>query len=140
MDRHALTLALATCLVASAVGAQGYLPTDPPANPREIVPDQRLENVNQRLLLAVDRLQASQAVDQGYAPEEALAQVKQTLAEVRKVYDDIASAEERAPYLAAIERAQRAVEAGGVDDAIAALVELRDRVSRITASPAPRPG
>lgn len=140
MDRHASMVALAALLLAPPAGAQSNLPTDPPANPREIIPDQRLENVNQRLLLAVDRLQAAKAVDEGYPTGEALEQAGQTLADVRDVFDGIVPSNLREAYLTAIERAERAVEAGGVDDAISAMVVLRDRVFQITSTPAPKPG
>ncbi len=138
MPRHAVLVALAVAL-ALPIGAEAQtsLPTDPPPNPREVVPDQRLENVDQRLLLAIDRLQATEAMQPDVTKAQAFDQAKQTLAETRDVFDDVVPQSGREEYVAAIDRAERAVDQRSMDQAVAALGELRQRILALAADPSP---
>lgn len=55
--KPALPVALAALALSGAAWAQQYnIPTNPPANPQEIVPDQRLENIDARLVWVTGQL------------------------------------------------------------------------------------
>jgi hypothetical protein len=124
-----LILALASSGVASA---QQSLPTQPPANPGEVVPDQRLENVDQRLLTSGEELRrAAEAEDQDRT-QTAIDQGRDTLESVRDVFDDL-PAERRQPYLDAVAKAQQVIETGDPGRAAEAMQTLQETVRDLAA-------
>src|SRR6478735_2537124 len=73
-----------TPLLLPAVGlGRQSLPTQPPPNPHEIAPDQRLENVQQRLFVAAKQLKhAADSGNQSHA-EQAFHYAHATISDVR---------------------------------------------------------
>lgn len=127
----ALALALALALPGLA-GAQQSLPTEPPANPRRVVPDQRLENVNQRLIAAADQLEkAAQDRDADHAAR-ALDYASDSVRESRGVFEGLPETE-RAPYMQAFTEAEQALARKDPAAGAAALRQLRQRVLDLVA-------
>ena len=105
-----ITIAGALFLPAVASGQQS-LPTEPPPNPHEVVPDQRLENVQQRLLVAAEQLKgAADSSNQSHA-QQAFHYAHATIDDVRDVFDDLPQ-ERRIQYEQALLEAEQALATG----------------------------
>ncbi|MEK0085577.1 hypothetical protein [Benzoatithermus flavus] len=128
-----LTTALATALVLPGLaGAQQSLPTEPPPNPQKVVPDQRLENVNQRLLTASEQLhKAAEDRDKDHAAR-ALDYAYDTVQEVRSVFAGLPQ-DQRAPYDQAFAEAERTLKTKDPAASAEALKQLRERVLDLVA-------
>jgi hypothetical protein len=134
MNRPTILLAVLAALhLPGTVGAQQSLPTDPPPNPHQVVPDHRLEVADQKLLTAGEQLRrASEAGDADRA-ERALGYGRQTIREVRDVFDDLPQAR-RTPYEEAFLQAEQALQindpAAGADAMQELQQKLRELVQR----------
>ena len=133
--RAKLALPVVTLVLAlsGAASAQEYnLPTTPPANPQKVVPDQQLENVDQRLQFAADRLQ--QAAEKGDQQRLDLAfrDGRDAIQEVRKVFGDLPQ-ERRTPYEEAVLKAEQVLQGKDARAGAAAIRTLQQRVRDITA-------
>ena len=124
-----LALELASILPGIAAGQQS-LPTTPPPNPQQIVPDQRLENVDQRLLTAAEQLK--RAADDGDQSriEEAVGFGRQTIQEVRDVFDDLPQ-DKRLAYEEAFLKAEQALQGGDPRAGAAAMQTLQQQVREL---------
>jgi hypothetical protein len=133
MRMKLLPLALAAALALPGVaGAQQSLPTEPPANPRQVVPDQRLENVNQRLLNAAETLhKAAESGNEAHAAD-ALALGRQTVSDVRAVFADLPQ-DQRAAYEEAFSTAEQALARNDPRAGATAMQDLRRRVLDLVA-------
>lgn len=123
---------LAGLVLATPVSAQQYLPTDPPPNPHDVVPDQRLENVNQRLLLANDRLQKAAEDGDQRRIEQALTESREALYSVQDVVDNLPP-DRREPYYEALKKTAQVLESGDPRVSATALEALRQQILMITA-------
>jgi hypothetical protein len=127
----ALALVLALILAGPA-GAQQSLPAGPPPNPNKVVPDQQLENVNQRLLAAAEQLRkAAEDGDKDHAAR-ALDYAYDSVKESRDVFDDLPEGQ-RAPYIQAFTTAEQALDRKDPAAGAEALKALRERVLALVA-------
>jgi hypothetical protein len=124
-----LILALALSGVASA---QQSLPTQPPPNPAEVVPDQRLENVDQRLLTAGEQLRRAAEAVEDARTQRALDYGRDSLQSVRDVFDDL-PADRGQPYLDAVAEAQQVLETGDPGKAAEAMKTLQQTIRDLAA-------
>jgi hypothetical protein len=112
MPRIVATLSLVlTLALVGAAAAQQSLPTEPPPNPDEVVPDQRLENVDQRLLTAGEQLRRAAEARDDDRTRRALEYGRDTLGTVRGVFDDL-PAPQRQPYAEALSKAEQVLATG----------------------------
>jgi hypothetical protein len=123
-------VALALAVLPSAASAQQRLPDEPPANPAQVVPDQRLKIADQRLLRAAETLK--RAADDGDQArvEEAVAYGLQTVAEVRDIFDEVPP-DRRASYDEAIARAEQALRTGDPATGSQAVSELQRTIREL---------
>ena len=126
--RHIVSFALLAtiCLPVMAV-AQQSLPTDPPPNPHQVVPDQQLENVDQRLLVAGEQLREAAEAGNANRTEEALGVGQRTVAEVRNVFDGLPQ-EQRAAYEEALNKAQQVLNQGDPRAGAEAMKTLQETI------------
>lgn len=124
-----ITIVVALALPGTIAGQQS-LPTEPPPNPQEVVPDQRLENVDQRLLLAAEQLK--RAADDGDRSrvDEAIGFGRQTVQEVREVFDDLPR-DRRVPYEEAFLEAEQALRNSDARAGAEAMQMLQQRVREL---------
>jgi len=100
-----------TLLLPPVAIAQQSIPTQPPPNPHEVVPDQRLENVQQRLFVAAEQLKkAGDSGNQSHA-EQAFHYAHATISDVRSVFADLPQ-ERRIQYEQALLEAEQALAKG----------------------------
>jgi hypothetical protein len=124
-----ITIAAALLLPAAALGQQS-LPTEPPPNPHEVVPDQRLENVQQRLFVAAEELKkAADSGNQSHA-EQAFSFGQATIRDVRGVFDDLPE-ERRLQYEEALLKAEQALATGDPRAGADAMQALEERVREL---------
>jgi hypothetical protein len=127
--RRIASLALLVALCQAApVMAQQRLPTEPPPNPGNIVPDQRLEVVEQRLFTAGEQLrEAAEDAGDAQRTERALSYGHDTVGVVRDVFDDLPP-DRRTPYEDAFLKAEQALQAGDPAAAAAAMQALQETI------------
>jgi hypothetical protein len=126
---------LAGLALAGAASAQEYkLPTDPPPNPRQIVPDQRLEVANQNMVYAAERLDEAAVQDDQKAVSEAINESRETVAQMREIFDDLPP-DQQEFYDAALLKAEAALATGDPKVGAAAMRELRQTVLSQVAQP-----
>ena len=124
-----ITIAGALFLPAVASGQQS-LPTEPPPNPHEVVPDQRLENVQQRLLVAAEQLKgAADSSNQSHA-QQAFHYAHATIDDVRDVFDDLPQ-ERRIQYEQALLEAEQALATGDPRLGAQAMQTLEERIREL---------
>jgi hypothetical protein len=124
-----LALVLASILPGIAAGQQS-LPTSPPPNPQQIVPDQRLENVDQRLFTAAEQLkEAAESGEQGRI-DKAVGFGRQTIQEVRDVFNNLPE-DKRLPYEEAFLKAEQALQGGDPHAGAAAMQTLQQQVREL---------
>lgn len=125
----ALVLALASASMASA---QQSLPTQPPPNPGNVVPDQRLENVEQRLLTAGEELRLAAEVGEEARTRRALDYGRDSLQSVHDVFEGL-PADRRQPYLDAVAKAEQVLETGDPGKAAEAMKTLQETIRDLAA-------
>jgi hypothetical protein len=120
---------LALALPGAAI-AQQSLPTEPPANPNEIVPDQRLEVVDQRLLTAGEQLRRAADARDDDRTQRALGYGRDTLGAVRGVFDDLPAAQ-RQPFIDAVSEAERVLSTGDPGASADAMQTLQQAIREL---------
>jgi hypothetical protein len=118
--------------LSSIAGAQQSLPTQPPPNPGKIVPDQRLENVEQRLLTAGEELRLAAEIGEDARTQRTLGYGRDTLESVRDVFDDLPAAR-RQPYLDAVAKTEQVLETGDPGKAAEAMKTLQQTIRDLAA-------
>jgi hypothetical protein len=78
---------LVALILPGTIAAQQSLPTQPPPNPQEVVPDQRLENVDQRLLMAAEQLKQAADIGDRSRADQAIKFGQQTIEDVRDAFN-----------------------------------------------------
>ena len=125
----AFVVALASADLASA---QQSLPTQPPPNPGNVVPDQRLENVDQRLLTAGEELRLAAEVGEEARTRRALDYGRDSLQSVHDVFDGL-PANQRQPYLYAVAKAEQVLGTGDPAKAAEAMKTLQETIRDLAA-------
>ena len=126
-----ITVAAALLLPAIAVGQQS-LPSEPPPNPHEVVPDQRLANVQQRLFAAAEQLKlAADSGNQSHV-EQAFRMGNATIHDVRGVFDDLPE-QRRQQYEEALLEAEQALATGNPRAGADAMQALEQRIRELVA-------
>ena len=92
-----LLLFLVALILPGTIAGQQSLPTDPPPNPQEVISDQRLENVDQRLLMAAEQLKQAADIGDQSRTDQAIGFGEQTIQDVRDAFDDVPE-DRRMPY------------------------------------------
>lgn len=123
------TLAVALVLaLAGPAAAQTYdLPDAEPKDPLGVISDQRLEVANKEMAYAAERLEAAATQDNAPLQAEAFEQSRETLDEVRELFQDLPP-DRRVPYEEAILQVEQALAAEDARAAAAAMRHLRERV------------
>jgi hypothetical protein len=133
MRRKLASMVLVTglALPGVAVGQQS-LPSEPPPNPRQVVPEQRLKIVDQRLLMSAEKLQRAADAGGGTRVDEAMKFSLETIEETRDVFGDLPQ-EQRAAYEQAIVAAEQTLGSGDARASAAAMQKLQEQVRELTA-------
>jgi hypothetical protein len=123
-------LLLAALAVPGAAAAQQSLPTEPPPNPHEVVSDQRLENVDQRLLTAGEQMRLAAEAKEDGRIQKSLQFGRDTLGAVRSVFEDLPPDRQR-PYEQACDQAAQALETGDPGRGAEAFKVLQERIREL---------
>ncbi|MFO1037541.1 MAG: hypothetical protein U1E45_11895 [Geminicoccaceae bacterium] len=123
-----VTFTAAAVLVFVSAGAQQYMPTDPPANPQKVVPDQHLEVINEKLITANHVLQ--EAASTPSRTDKAIAYGHTAVQAVRDALDRLPQ-EQQMTYEKAILQAEQALASNDPAASADAITELRNEVLRI---------
>jgi hypothetical protein len=123
-------LVLAVLAVPCAATAQQSLPTKPPPNPHGVVSDQRLENVDQRLLTAGEQMRLAAEAKEDGRTQKALQYGRDTLGAVRSVFEDLPPDRQQA-YRQACDQAAQALETGDPGRGAEAFKTLQQRIREL---------
>jgi len=128
MPRELAAAAALTLLVSASAGAQQPTPTDPPPNPHEVVADQRLEVINEKLITAGNVLQ--EASDTPSRTDKAIEYGRGAVQAVRDALSTLPQ-DKRMPYEQAILRAEQALMTNDPAASAEAIASLREEVVRL---------
>jgi hypothetical protein len=123
---------LAGLALPGAAAGQQHLPTEPPPNPAGLVPEQRLEVIDQRLLMSAEKFQQAAETGGRRGIEEAMRFSRDTIEAAREVFDELPQ-DRRAAYEQAIGQAEQALQGADARTGAEAMQTLQERVRELTA-------
>ena len=133
MSSRLIGIAMAwTLLVPAVTMGQQSLPTSPPPDPHDVAPDQRLENVEQRLFVAAEQLKMAADAQDPQRADEALRYGQLTIRDVRGVFDELPEPR-RIQYEEALLKAEQVLAKGDPRAAAEAMQALQQEIRALTA-------
>ena len=133
MSRRLIGIAMAwTLFVPGMTMGQQSLPTSPPPDPHDVAPDQRLENVEQRLFVAAEQLKVAADAQDPQRADEALRYGQLTIRDVRGVFDELPEPR-RIQYEEALLKAEQVLAKGDPRAAAEAMKALQQEIRTLTA-------
>jgi polyhydroxyalkanoate synthesis regulator phasin len=115
-----------------AAAGQQHLPSEPPPNPAELVPEQRLKIIDQRLLMSAEKFQQAAETGGRTGVEEATKFSRETIEAAREVFGDLPQ-DRRAAYEQAIVEAEQALQGADARTGAEAMQTLQERVRELAA-------